>query len=424
MSSQKGSVARERVAVEQQAERCTVQMLSLTPHGGFHHYTAALCNALARHPRVKAVHYLSIFREQRAFGVGREEHELVDPAVWMDYLAPGGRLTRLRKYGFFLRNLVRYMRRTWQGAYDVIHVQTGTYNQVFNLALLVWFKAAGVPVIRTIHEIHLAERGRGMGLFRRWLAHLELGLANHLVVHDTIMQERLGRALGRDKRTLTVIPQGNYLEFRKYLPKGYDDLRIYLGGRIPVVLFFGVKRHKGLEIFLQAWRMVQAEGHSLKALLAGTVHAEDAGFGEEARRLPGIEVDARYIPNSRLWEYFCRSTLVVMPYLAGTTSAAVHLAYAFKRPVIVSDLDCFQGMVIPNQTGLVVPRGDAIALKEAIVQLGKDRERCRQMGEEGFRLVSSAAYHWDTIAEQTVQVYEKVKNCPVQRKQGHPSGAR
>lgn len=410
--------------------RLRVLMFSLQPRGGFHHYTTHLCNALVQHPRIESVRYLIAYREQEAFGVGSEEHEIVAPSVQLAYLAPEGRIDPIRKYLGFLRNLVHEMRRLHQGAYDVFHVQTGTHHHLLNLLLLAWCKIAQVPIVRTVHEVNLAERGKGASLLGLWFSMLELKIADHVILHDTAMRNRARNELGLAEHSVSVVPHGNYLGFRRYLPASIDDgLAVSAASarrgdgvgegayaawapQSPVVLFFGVKRHKGLEVFLQAWRMLQAEGHPFKALLVGTVSTESADLVEEARRLPHVEVHTGYIPNSEVWRCFCRSTVVVMPYLAGTTSGAVHLAFAFKRPVIASDLDCFKEMVIPGKTGLVIPKGDSVALKEAMAQLAKDPERCREMGEAGFRLESSTRYRWETIAQQTVAVYGQARKLP------------
>jgi glycosyltransferase involved in cell wall biosynthesis len=149
--------------------------------------------------------------------------------------------------------------------------------------------------------------------------------------------------------------------------------------------------------------MVKADGHGFQALLTGEIG--DADLRAEAERLPGLEIRAGYVANEELWRCFARSSFVVMPYLSGTTSAAVHLAYAFKRPVIASDLACFRDVVIPGETGIVISKADPVALKNAIIELGNDPRRCRAMGEAGFGLETSSAYDWTTIADATVQVY-------------------
>jgi glycosyltransferase involved in cell wall biosynthesis len=384
-----------------------IRLLMLTPHchGGWHHYSAALCNALAKHPLVEAVDYLIVFREQQTRGVGSEEYEILDPAVRVAYLAPAGRLNRFQKYRLFVRNLLHWSWLLWCDRYDVIHIQTVSYDNFrrFNLLLLLWFKIIGVSMVRTVHEIVVPFREHQPGAQGRCLSYLEWRIPDHFIVHDTMMQHRMRREIRQEENRISVIPHGNYLTFRNHLPEGHDDYRIYSTNQVPVILFFGVRRHKGLSIFLEAWRMLKSERHLFRALIAGAVG--EIELAEEARQLPDVEVDAGYIPTSNLWQYFSRCSFAVMPYLTGTTSGAVHLAFTFKRPVIVSDLDCFREMVIPDKTGIVVRRGDAAALKQAIVELANNPGRCRDMGEAGFHLESASRYAWNTISNDTVKAY-------------------
>jgi glycosyltransferase involved in cell wall biosynthesis len=379
-------------------------MFSPHSHSGWHHYSVALCNALVKHPRVAHVHYLMALREQQSFA-GTEELDILDPDVDRSYLTPDERLNRMSRAFLFLANTASWWRALWRQSYDILHVQSLSFDILrdFNLLLLSWLRLTGIPIVRTVHELVMPFREQQQNRRSRWRSRLELRLSTKLIAHDALMGDRLQSGFPKPRRAITVIPNGNWLMFRKYLPAEYDDADVYGSQTPPLVLFLGVKRHKGLAIFLDAWRMVAADGHVFKALLTGEVG--DPDLLDEARRLPAVEVHGGYIPNVDLWRCFARASFVVMPYLSGATSAAVHLAYAFKRPVIASDLDCFHDVVIPGETGLIVPKGDPLALKNAIVELGNDPHRCRTLGEAGFRLESSSRYDWNTIADATVQVY-------------------
>ena len=382
-----------------------VLMFSPHSHSGWHHYSVALCNALVKHPRVARVHYLMLLREQRPFA-GAEELDILDPAVERSYVAPPEDLPRARRGMLFLKNAASWWWKLWRRDYDVLHVQSLSFDIVRDLTLLLLhgLRLSGIPIVRTLHELVMPFREPQRHDRRaRWRSRLELLLSPNVIVHDAAMRDDLNREFRTRRRTVAIIPNGNWLMFRRYLPAGYDEGQIYRGGGPPRVLFLGIKRHKGLAAFLEAWRMVKADGHGFQALLTGEIG--DADLRAEAERLPGLEVRAGYVPNEELWRCFARSSFVVMPYLSGTTSAAVHLAYAFKRPVITSDLACFRDVVIPGETGIVISKADPVALKNAIIELGNDRRRCRAMGEAGFGLESSSAYDWTTIADATVRVY-------------------
>ena len=129
---------------------------------------------------------------------------------------------------------------------------------------------------------------------------------------------------------------------------------------------------------------------------------------ESIGRLKDVELAPGYISNSDLWKVYEACDMVVFPYLRGTTSGAIHLAYAFRRPVIVSDLECFRDVVVDGETGLVVPRGDSRALADAIRRMCEDTAMRIRMGEEGYRVACSRRYAWDEIARRTGDVYRDV----------------
>jgi glycosyltransferase involved in cell wall biosynthesis len=379
-----------------------VRMLSETPRGGGHHYTAALYRALAHHDEIAELDYVCVLREQRTFGLGAEETTVFGSQIPMSYLAPPGHLNFVRKYARFFRNIARFLRELKQDR--IVHIQgiTTFYHPIFDLIVMLVLRWRGTRTVRTVHEMF--EKSSHVAYVAHTLKALEWRLPTRFIVHNEYMKQQLTAVTGRNSSDVAVIPHGNYLGFRYYLEKKVEQR--YHDNGVPTVLFFGVKRHKGLETFLRAWQMVVDDGHNFKAILAGTVHDEDRDLIDAARALPGMEIDARYIPNSELAGYFCRSSVVALPYLAGGTSGCVHLAYAFHRPVIASDIPCFQDVVIPGETGLVVERGNANDLKQAIVRMCSDLALCRRMGSAGFNLEHSPHLSWDRIAEQTIEVYE------------------
>ena len=58
--------------------------------------------------------------------------------------------------------------------------------------------------------------------------------------------------------------------------------------------------------------------------------------------------------------------VVVLPYISATQSAVVQLAYAHGIPVIVSRVGGLPDVVRPEETGLLVPPNDPVALAAAI----------------------------------------------------------
>lgn len=92
------------------------------------------------------------------------------------------------------------------------------------------------------------------------------------------------------------------------------------------------------------------------------------------------------------WEGFPRSILEAMR--AGL-------------PVVASDVGGVQESVVDGTTGFVIPRGDAIRLRECLRQLITSAELRVRMGEAG-RARYEEMFTFDRLVERTTKVYESV----------------
>lgn len=381
-----------------------VHMLYDVPMGAYHHYCAQLCNALVNRTDIGRLALTAVFAERHRQGVDPDEQELLDPRVEMVVIGPGGG-TKFSRYRLFFSNLLKHLADISNDGHTLVHIHTATGLNLLDLALLLSYKAKGVPIVRTIHELTAAERSALPTGFELWFGRLLLRFANAIIVHDEITKTRIIDMLGKHNREVVVIPHGNYLVFRQFIQTTPTDR-----SDKPVVLFLGIKRHKGIEVFLNAMQQLQSENFPVKGLIAGRINPGDEDLIDRIKSLANVELDATYLPNREIWRIYNRADIVVMPYLKGTTSGAVHLAYAFKRPVIVSDIECFRQIVTDGETGSVVPRGDAESLTHAIKQLSENKTMREAMGMAGFERVSSGDYHWDRIAELTAGLYKQILN--------------
>ena len=397
---------------EQNDGRFKIFMILDSPVGAYHHYCAQLCNSLIERLEITEVVLVSIFAEANQACISEEELELLDSRLVSHLLYPGDRSKVLRYFAFF-KNLFQHLREVSRSSPCVIHIQTATGLQILDTLLPFIYRLLGVPIVRTIHELTAAERIKMPNRFEEWLGKVQLKKADSIIVHDIQSQKRIGDILG-EGRPIFVVPHGNYLVFRNFIPNEKETTMPF--NNPPVALFLGIKRHKGLEIFLEALQLLQDKSFPIKAKIVGRITQGDDDLLEKINNLRNVEIETGYIPNAQLWKIYTNSDFVVLPYLKGTTSGALHLAYAFKRPVITSDLDCFRELVVDGKTGFMIPKGDPFALAEGIMRICKSREELIHMGEAGFQEVSSETYSWECIAEKTAQVYlETLKQkcrCP------------
>jgi glycosyltransferase involved in cell wall biosynthesis len=81
-------------------------------------------------------------------------------------------------------------------------------------------------------------------------------------------------------------------------------------------------------------------------------------------------------------------------------------AMSFGKPVASTAAGGIPEAVVNNETGLLVPIGDAEALGAAIVRLVTDRELAARMGANGIR--RAPLFSIDNTVDRTLEVYERV----------------
>ncbi len=284
---------------------------------------------------------------------------------------------------------------------DVIHFNTVFRNQYHTYVLTLLGKIAGARIVRTVHEV-TAERLRDVSDWEQRIAYRHLQSCNHLIVHSEDVQEDL-RSNGVSTPT-TVLPHGNYLFFRDHLdPEAKPPLPI---DDEPVVLFFGPKRHKGIDIFAEALTEVET---SFTTWIAGPVNPDAKETVNRLKSDPNVYVDTGYIPDKELPAYFDHADIVVLPYLSGTTSGAVHLARAFENAVITSPLPCFTDVVEHREDGYIIGESTPSDLAKALEELILSPELAQDLAESGLATEQSERFNWDRIAEETIQTYRSTE---------------
>ena len=120
------------------------------------------------------------------------------------------------------------------------------------------------------------------------------------------------------------------------------------------------------------------------------------------------EIINRYVPDENVASYFQRASVVVLPYTEGTQTGIIPIAYAFKKPVVVTNVGSIPEVVEDGVTGFIVPSKDSDALADAIVKILKDDDLRRRMGENAYRKMKEDL-SWDRIAEKTQKLYNIIE---------------
>ena len=144
---------------------------------------------------------------------------------------------------------------------------------------------------------------------------------------------------------------------------------------------------KGHEVLIDAVPRVLAQVPGAKFVLVGR------GWGPEGEvylqsvkdRAKALGVaDAVLFPGERsdVADTLMAFDVSVHPSLNDNLGGTIE-SLLMERPMVVSDIRGYADTVLHEETGLVVPAGDAAALADAIVRLLRDRELARRLGANG-----------------------------------------
>jgi len=178
----------------------------------------------------------------------------------------------------------------------------------------------------------------------------------------------------------TVIPYGIDLTlFRSLDDEGTEAIKRRYGG--PLILFVGKLRYyKGLSYLIQAMQGVEA---TLLVIGQGPMERE---WHTLAGRL-GVTHKVLFlgqVNDEELVRYYNASEFLVLPSCQRSEAFGIVLleAMACGKPAISTELGTGTSYAnLDGQTGLVVPPGEPVALREAINKLLWDEALRRQLGE-------------------------------------------
>jgi len=281
---------------------------------------------------------------------------------------------------------------------DILHIQGSNFWQSLMLS------AITCPVVATIHDPwpHLGEK-RAV-VVQAEVSHILMRLfVKRFFVHGRAMQDYMVNRYRLAREQVPIIPLGAFSFDKKYATRKFAEEE-------GLVLFFGrLYPYKGLEYLIQAEPLITERFPKARFIIAGR---EGKGYLEECKKL--IQHSDRftiyhqkYISNELVAELFERASIVVLPYIDASQSGIVPLAYAFGKPVVVSDVGSLAEAVEDGQTGFVVPPRDVDRLAQAVVTLLTDKALRTIMGANGYRKTLNEL-SWSHIAEKTLCVYKEL----------------
>ncbi|NJB72640.1 glycosyltransferase involved in cell wall biosynthesis [Saonia flava] len=279
---------------------------------------------------------------------------------------------------------------------DIFHFHFFSLG-ILNLIVLLMASLFKQKKVVTLHDID-PFYGNSIGLIEK----LSLRLVNGVIVHNQASKEEL-LSKGVKLPDLAIIPHGNYLPFVEILPRPERSKTIN-------ILFFGqIKEVKGLEVLLNAMKIVVEENKNYRLTIVGRPWKTDGAMYErmilDLDLSDFVERHFRFIKDEEVASFYKNAHVVVLPYKKIYQSGVLLLTLSYGRTVITSNLEPFREIITDNENGFIFESENSKDLASCILKLNynsiiETTSNSKKLIEKNF--------NWINIGHKTLNFYSSL----------------
>ena len=193
-----------------------------------------------------------------------------------------------------------------------------------------------------------------------------------------------------------------------------NDFKKKYGISLPFVLFIGrFSKIKGIDILLHAIKILK-DDPDLKNI-SFVIMGVDFGFQNQMIQMIddlGIKEKIHLITNPSRDDViaaYSESEFLVLPSRWELSPLTPLEGFAFKKPVISTNVHGIPSTITDKKNGILVKNEDFHELAEAIMELINDKQKCLEYGLSGYNLVKTEC-NSKSMTEKTLRMYNQIIN--------------
>lgn len=181
----------------------------------------------------------------------------------------------------------------------------------------------------------------------------------------------------------------------------------------PILLCFGqIKKNKDLNLLLQAFSGVLRTFPEIFLYIVGRPRGiEEQSIIKKINTLGlchRVFFDFSMIPESKVFDCFSATDLVVLPYKEIYQSAVLGLAASFGKTIIATKVGSIPEFLEDGETAYLCAPGDATSLEKAILAALTNPDEATKRGEKAKRMMVER-YSWQRFSEEIEKLlYDQV----------------
>ena len=226
---------------------------------------------------------------------------------------------------------------------------------------------------------------------------LEYQLADYISIPSSFVK-RTFLEQGFEEKKLLVNPYGVDLSEFKQIPKEDNVFRIIFAG--------GATLRKGYHYLLQAFYELNLPNAEVWHL--GSINDEIKPFLDKYKTDKWILKGHK--PQNELYKYYSQGSVFVLPSLEDGFGMVIFQAMSCGLPVILSEnTGGYDAITKDGEEGFVIPIRDVEALKEKILYLYNNHDKCKEMGKKAKQKVEDG-FTWEDYGDRYFKNLERVYN--------------
>ena len=254
------------------------------------------------------------------------------------------------------------------------------------------------------------------GIFKKILYKLQTPMIHFIINNSTkisVANEYEKKIFEKFNQTskIEVIRNGINLKTMKTKTQNFKKKH---GIVLPFVLFIGrFSKVKGIDILLHAIKILKDryELENIRFVIMGV----DFGFQNQMIQMIddfGIKEKIHLITNPSREDViaaYSESEFLVLPSRWELSPLTPLEGFAFKKPVISTNVHGIPFTITDRKNGILVKNEDFHELAEAIMELINDKQKCLEYGLSGYNLVKTEC-NSKSMAEKTLRKYNQIIN--------------
>lgn len=356
---------------------------------GLAHYVAHLYPDIKKYVNPYYVTYTNQEVDDLAQKVAKTVHQLID-----------------RTSATSVIETIRFLEKNKIGTINLQVSDTVKKAHMQYFAILSYAKYLEIPICLTIHDVFSVE---SLAIDSSAIEMIYM-LGDSFIVGNESEKEKLELFFSKKSNDIVIVPHGPYTMFdnKKWTSESAKK-SLGLSGK-KIILFFGqIRPNKGLKYLIKALPKVLERHPDAHLYISTDLHMSTPELRDYLNRIEKsgaknhTTLVKEYIPSSEIERVFKAADVIALPYTQISQSGILNLAFAFKKPVVVSDV-FYESGDIDGKMGYGFPSTNVSALAGALSKVLDLPDRGVAMGEKGFKFATSKN-SWQSAARLTNKAY-------------------